>query len=101
MWALLTVVWLPGGPGGLGGQHVAPAPKGETDRSHECPRGDEVPQSEEVRLLVWWWDWAGLETPTLWVLARDFLVLNAGLRVALEVRDWAPPPPCSWTTVLT
>jgi hypothetical protein len=30
---------------------VATAPEGEADRSHKCHRRDEVPQSEEVRML--------------------------------------------------
>lgn len=47
---VLMVVWLSGGPGGLGGQRVAPASEGETDRSHERHCRDEVPESEEVRL---------------------------------------------------
>lgn len=42
---------LAGGSGGLGGQHVAPTPEGEADGSHQCPCGDEVPQSEEVRVM--------------------------------------------------
>uniref|UniRef100_A0ABB0MV35 Lysine demethylase 2B n=1 Tax=Homo sapiens TaxID=9606 RepID=A0ABB0MV35_HUMAN len=37
-----------GRPGGLGGQHVAPASEGEADRSHERHCRDEVPESEKV-----------------------------------------------------
>lgn len=50
---VLTVGWLPGGPGGLGGQHVAPALEGEADGSHERHCRDEVPESEEVRAPGW------------------------------------------------
>lgn len=55
----MTVVGLPGGSGGLGGQHVAPASEGQADRSHECHCRDEVPESEEVRLAGWWWELGG------------------------------------------
>lgn len=71
-WEVLTVVWLSGRPGGLGGQHVAPAPEGEADGSHECHCGDEVPKSEEVRPLSWQWEqgWGDFQTRGGWQCAR-------------------------------
>lgn len=41
---------VPGGPGGLGGQHVAPGSETKPNRNDQCHLGDEVPQSTEVRI---------------------------------------------------
>lgn len=57
---VLTVVWLSGRSGGLGGQHVAPASEGEADGSHERHCRDEVPKSEEVRCLAGSGSWEGV-----------------------------------------
>lgn len=63
MLGVLTVDWFSGGPGRLGGQHVAPTSKGKADRSHKRPCRDEIPQSEEVRWFGWWQDWGGMGQP--------------------------------------
>ena len=72
---MLTGVWLPGRPGGLGGQHVAPALEGEADGSHKCHCGDEVPESEEVRQPACSGGWegvaAGSESPLRPECGRD------------------------------
>lgn len=78
--AVLMLVWLSGRPGGLGGQHVAPASEGEADRSHECHCRDEVSESEEVRPPGCWPE-LGRVTPRLGEVGRRLLAINEGLNV--------------------
>lgn len=83
---VLTGVWLPGGPGGLGGQHVAPALEGEADGSHKRHRGDEVPESEEVRRPAGSGGWEGVGAGSEPPAAAE---ARARLRRALSVGGWA------------